>query len=140
MAESNAVIAFDVTLEVETFAGSGVFTELAEITNVTPPNASVDDVDVTHMKSPGRAKEFRPGLTDNGEAEFEMNWIPSSVTDTFIRAWRTSGETRSTRLTYPEGETDTFPSYPKGYQLGAQIGDKMSGTLSVKVAGDVVRG
>lgn len=139
MAASNAIIAFDVTLEVEDAPGSGVFVALAEITNVTPPNAQVDDVEVTHMTSPGRAKEFKPGLTDYGEAEFEMNWIPSSVTDTFIRAWRADGTTRSTRVTYPEGETDTFPAYPRGYQTGAQIGDKLSATLTLKVAGDVVR-
>ncbi len=139
MAASEAVVGFDVTLEAETSSGSGVFTELAEITNVTPPNAQVNDVEVTHMKSPGRAREFRPGLTDYGTATFEMNWIPSSATDNFILAWRADGSTRAVKVTYPDGEVDTFPAYPQGYETGAQIGEKLSATLTLKVAGAVVR-
>lgn len=139
MAESNAVVAFEITVEVETSRGSGVYQELEEISSVTPPNASVNDVEVTHMKSPGRAREFKPGLTDYGTWSAEMNWIIGSATDTFIRDWRASGETRSTRLTYPDGDTQTFPSYPQSYETGAQIGDKMSATLTGKVAGDVVQ-
>lgn len=139
MAASQGVVAFDVTVEVETAEGSGTYTELAEITNVTPPNATVNDVEVTHMKSPGRAREFKPGLTDYGTATCEMNWIPSSVTDTFILAWRASGQTRSVKFTYPDGEIDTFPAYPQGYETGAQIGEKLGGTLTMKVAGNVVR-
>ncbi|MFZ5719201.1 MAG: phage tail tube protein [Pseudomonadota bacterium] len=140
MAASEAVVAFEVTLEVETSEGSGVYTELAEITNITPPSATINDVEVTHMKSPGRAREFKPGLTDYGTATFEMNWIPGSATETFILAWRAAGETRSVRLTYGDTlEVDTFPAYPQSWERGAQIGEKMSGSLTVKVAGDVVR-
>lgn len=139
MAASNAVVAFDVTVEIESSAGSGTFTEIDEITNVTPPNASVNQVEVTHMKSPGRAREFKPGLTDYGSVTCEMNWIPSSASDTFLLAWRADGTTRSMRLTYPDGETDTFPASFEGYETGAQIGEKLSATLTVKVAGDVVR-
>lgn len=139
MAASEAVVSFDVTVEVETSAGSGVYTEMAEITNVTPPNATINDVEVTHQKSPGRAREFKPGLTDYGTCSCDMNWIPSSVTDTFILAWRADGTTRSMRLTYPDGEMDTFPAYPQGYETGAQVGEKLSATLTCKVAGDVER-
>lgn len=139
MAASNAVVAFDITVEVEDAEGSGVFVELDEVKSVTPPNASVNDVEVTHMKSPGRAREFKPGLTDYGTWSFEGNWIIGSATDLFIRAWRAAGETRSTRLTYPDGDTQTFPSYPQGYELNAQIGEAMTSTFTGKVAGDVVQ-
>lgn len=139
MAASEAVVAFDVTVEVETATGSGVYQELAEITNVTPPNAQVNQVEVTHMKSPGRAREYKPGLTDYGSVTCEMNWIPSSVTDLFLLDWRADGTTRSMRLTYPDGETDTFPASFEGYEVGAQIGEKLSATLTAKVAGDVER-
>jgi predicted secreted protein len=141
MAASAAKIAYGSKLEVENAAGSGVFVQVAEIKSVSKPNASVDEVEVTHMESPGRAKEFIAGLTDYGTIEFDLNFVPNSAADTFIEAWRASGETRSTRVTY--GATavkDTFPSFVQGYEGGASApGEAMTGTLTLRVAGAVVR-
>jgi hypothetical protein len=140
MAASLAKIAYGSKLEVETAPGSGSFTEIAEIKSVSKPNASVEDVDVTHMSSPGLAKEFIPGLTDFGEISFDVNWVPGSATDQFLEAWRASGLTRAARVTYPGNVKDTFPAYIKGYEAGASApGDVLAGSLSLKVAGLPVR-
>lgn len=140
MAASAAKIAYGSTLEVETSPGSGTYTTIAEIKSVSKPNASVDDVEVTHMTSPNLAKEFIAGLTDYGDIQFDINWIPGSATDTFLEAWRASGLNRSTRITYPGSIKDTFPAYMKGYEAGAAgPGDVLAGTLTLKVAGAVVR-
>src|SRR5918992_3456345 len=141
MAASAAVIAYGSTLEVEDDADSGVFVAIAEIKSVYKPNAAVDEVEVTHMTSPSRAKEFLAGLTDYGEIAFDINWVPDSATDTFIEAWRASGETRSTRVAYAStGAVDTFPSFVKGYEAGASApGEPLAGTLTLRVAGAVIR-
>lgn len=137
MAESQAMIGYGSKLEVEDAAGSGNFIELAEITSVTAPNEQTDDVDVTHMQSPGSTREFIQGLTDGGECEFELNWIPGSATDEFIKTWRQSRERRTARIVYPNAETDTFLSYVKGYARMAPLEDKLAATLTLKVAGAV---
>lgn len=141
MAASAALIAYGSTLEVETAPGSGIFTTIAEIKSVSKPNPSVDEAEVTHMTSPGRAKEFIAGLADYGEIEFDINWVPSSSTDIFIEAWRSSGLNRSVRVTY--GQTtakDTFLAFVKGYEAGASApGEVLSGTLTLRVAGLPVR-
>lgn len=141
MAASVAVLAYGSTLEVETAAGSAVYTTIAEIKSVSKPNASVDEVEVTHMTSPSRAKEFKAGLTDYGEIAFDINWVPSSATDVFIETWRAGGENRSVRVTY--GSTvykDTFSAFVKGYEAGASSpGEAMTGTLTLRVAGAVTR-
>lgn len=141
MAASAAVIAYGSTLEVEDDAGSLNFIAIAEIKSVSKPNASVDEAEVTHMESPDRAKEFIAGLSDYGEIAFDINWVPSSATDLFIEAWRSSGETRAVRVSY--GQTtaeDTFPAFVKGYEAGASApGEVLQGTLTLRVAGAVVR-
>jgi hypothetical protein len=140
MAASEAIIGYGATFEVETSAGSGVFTELAEITSISPPNLAVDEVEVTHMSSPDRTKEFIAGLTDPGDMSVELNYIPASATDDFILAWRTDGSTRSCRITYPdETTTDTFPAFVKGFAPTLATADKAAATLTLKVAGAVVR-
>lgn len=114
---------------------------LGEVTSITPPNLSVDQIDVTHMASPNRTREFISGLTDPGEMTVEMNHVPGSETDAFIIAWRTAGDTRSCRIQWPPSGTpvDTFPAFVSGYEPTLVADDKLSSTLTLKVAGAVVR-
>lgn len=141
MAASAAVLAYLSTLEVEDAPNSGVWVFIAEVKSVSKPNASVDEVEVTHMTSPDRAKEFLAGLTDYGETEFDINWVPGGATDDFIEAWRAAGETRATRVSYGNtGAKHTFPAFVKGYEAGASApGEVLTGTLTLRVAGAVVR-
>lgn len=138
MSESG-MIGYDTGFEVETAANSGVFFELGKVTNVTPPNESVDQVDVTHMKSPGRTREFIQGLIDPGEMTVSLNHIPGSDTDEFVIAWRKSGETRLCRIVYPNDVADRFPGFVLGYTPSMDVGDKMAADLSIKVAGEITR-
>lgn len=48
-----------------------VFTTIAQITNISGPNISVDTVDVTSMDSVGGWKEFIAGMIDGGEVSIE---------------------------------------------------------------------
>jgi phage head maturation protease len=59
MAASTAITGYGAVFAVETALNSGVFTDLLETTSITAPNASVDEVDVTHMQSPGRREGVR---------------------------------------------------------------------------------
>jgi len=138
-----ALIGYLAIFSVESTDSPGDYIELGEITDVTPPNAQVEQIDATHMQSPNRVREFIAGLTDFGDMSVGMNYIPSSATDDLILAWRTAGTTRSCRITYPSGSSpapyDTFPGFITGYAPTIAIGEKMSATLTVKVAGAVVR-
>lgn len=141
MAASETEVAYECTLEVETFAGSGVYFELAEIKTVMKPNPQVEQVDVTHMKSPGRAREKKAGMIDYGTVTYGINWVPNGDTDDFIENWIDSGETRSTRLTVnPFGATRTYPSHPVGYPAEAEVGQPYEATIELSVDGAVVRG
>lgn len=139
--DSQAIIGFLTIYAVEDAVGSGNYIEIGELTNVTPPNESADDVERTHMKSPGGYKEFTPGLIDGGTSTFEINNIPGDVTDDFIAAWRLAKEVRSTRITYPNEATATFKAYVKGFAPKA-FGPSglIQAALTVRVAGQVVRG
>lgn len=137
---TEAAIGYGTYFEVETSAGSGVYTELGEVTNITPPNLSVDQIETTHTRSPARTKEFISGLTDPSDMSVEMNYVTGGDTDDFILAWRASGESRSCRIKHNQNSAiDTFPAFILGYQTTIPVGDKKSATLNLKVAGAVVR-
>ena len=134
-----ADIGWGTFIEVETAAGSGVFFELGEVTGITPPNASIDQIEVTHMRSPLRTKEYVSGLGDPGEMSVDLNYVVGGATDDFILAWRADGSTRATRIRHPSADIDTFPSFITSYAPHIPVADKKSATLGLKVAGAVIR-
>lgn len=117
------------------------FVSIGLITSITPPSDTVDQIEITHMQSPNRQKQFVAGLSDPGEMSLELNYMPGSPTDEFILAWRASGETRECRISYPTTASlvDTFPAFVSSYVPNIPANDRMSATLGLKVAGAPVR-
>lgn len=114
------------------------FVSLAEVYEVTPPEVSVDQVEVTHFKSPGRSREYIAALSDNGTASASMNYVPNSATDQFIETLLTSGDTAEMQITYPNGVTVTFNAFVASYEKAIPVADRMTADVSFKVTGDVV--
>lgn len=115
------------------------WTTLGGVANITPPNESVDQVDITTMDSPDRTREFIPGLRDLGDMTISINYVPGNDTDEYVLAWRSAGDVRDVEITYPTGVKDTFPGFPTGYSPTLATADKSSADLKLKVAGAVVR-
>jgi len=120
---------WDDSLTVPAFVG------VAEVTNVTPGEATADRVDATHMQSPNRRREYISGLIDNGEASFEINWVPGSDTDVMLRELFESGEVVEHRITFPNGVTVTYEASIIGYSKAIPIDDRMTATITVAVSG-----
>lgn len=117
-------------------------TKLANVTSVSLPNEQVAEVEVTHYESPGRTREFIPGLNDAGEITVEMNFLPGSATDTMLVAAKADGGIRTMRMVTPEDDDQqmyTFPGFVKGYERGVPIDDRMTATVTIRVAGAVVQ-
>lgn len=114
------------------------FVEVAEVINVTPGEATADRIDATHMQSPNRRREYISGLIDNGEASFEINWVPGSATDELLRDLFESGETVEHRITFPGDAprpTVTFDASIIGFSKAIPIDDRMTATITVAVSG-----
>lgn len=138
---TNAMIGIGIIFQVNTGASPDTWQTLAEVFELSPPNAQVDDIDATHYASPDRTREFISGLTDLGEMTVNMNYIPGSESDNYILAWRQSGANRLCRIVYPTSPNlqDTFQAYPKGYEPALPLDDKLTANLTLKVAGAVTR-
>jgi predicted secreted protein len=132
---TNQDIGYGLVFAVEDAPGSGVFFNLQQVFNVTPPSATVEQIDVTHYQSPGRTREFKGGLSDPGTASAEMNYEQNSATDSFIRAWRASGLNRSCRITFANGASVQFSGSVESYIPTSPLDDKMTAALAIKVSG-----
>lgn len=74
---------------------SGSLTELVEVKSFTLPNGTVEQLDATHLKSPGRRREKIAGMIDDGDLSVTLNYVPGSVTDLLIMQAFTEGDIRS---------------------------------------------
>lgn len=137
MPNSQAMIGYSSLFHISRNAGS-TWTEIAEVFDITPPSDTVDQVDVTHMNSPNRRREFISGLSDPGSASFEMNFIPGSASDLLIQEIRGTGEQVLCRITFPNSVTWQFTGQIESYEPAIPTEDKMTASVSFKVSGSTV--
>lgn len=135
MTATRAIIGYGTTIDVADSSSPGIFTRVAEVIEVTPPNAQTDDVEATHFTSDNRTREYIAGLIEGGEASFGMNRIPGSVTELLLQALQTAGTKVQWLITWPNGTTWTFLGNVKGYETSSPIDDRMTATCTVKVGG-----
>lgn len=138
---ANVVIGHGAELWIDN--SSGTATQVAEVTSVGLPNPQMADVEATHFLSPGRTREYIPGLIDNGEITFGINFDAGSATDDLITEAMTSAETRDVMVSVPTvsgtNQEYTFPGIIKGYEKTIPIDDRQTATITVRVAGAVVQ-
>lgn len=121
--------------EIHDGASPGEFVEISEVIEINPGEDSADKVEVTHMQSPNRMREYIAGLLDPGDASFVINWVPGSDTDVMLRELRDSGEVRPHRITFPNGVTLTYDGAITGYGKVVPIDDRMTATITVARSG-----
>lgn len=135
----DGMIGYGTTVRV-TRASSQTPTEIALVGDIDMPDEQVDEVDVTHMKSPGRRRQFIAGLIDSGELTFPMNLIPGSPTDTLMKELKASGEEVIVGITLPGEGTleEQFTGFLKGYGRSAPIDDKMTAEATFRLSSFIV--
>jgi Lambda phage tail tube protein, TTP len=141
---ANALLGYGSVVEISTGDSPDVLQTMQEVTNITPPSATLDQIDVSHMQSPNRRREYISGMTDGGEFSFEMNFVPGAATDDFLFAILTTpvgvSRRRHLRLSFPNGVTWFFDGELTGYEMSMPFDDKMTATATFKVTGDLTVG
>lgn len=137
-----ANIGYGVTLSVSDAAPAVTpINVIGAITNFTPPSATRDIIDVTSSDSVDFVREYIPGLTDPGEASFEMNWDLGAISDTLLRTLSIERGIRTWRATftqYTPARTITFAGFVQSYDPDAPMEDKMTASVTIKVTGVAV--
>ncbi|WP_320178122.1 phage tail tube protein [Roseovarius pacificus] len=114
MTESVSTIGYGDELEWSTDGGD-TWTEVKELVTCDVPTHSVDKHERTHMKSPGRTKEYTPGLRDVNDVSFSFNF--SSVDYEALFTLETAGTVAMWRhtLSLNDGEATNAVYEYKGF-------------------------
>jgi hypothetical protein len=138
---ANVVIGYGASVSFKIGAGSAV--DLGEVTSIGLPNPQQSDVEATHFASPGRAREYIPGLTDNGEISIGINFDAGSTTDDTVNDAMAETAPIEVTVTVPTSsgvsEKFTFPGIVKGYEKTIPIDDRQTAMVTIRVAGAVVQ-
>lgn len=139
MADTAADIGYGTTFSTGDGASPEVYTELAEVTKITPPNISRDAVEATHMKSPNAWREFIAGLKNGGDVSLEINYDPNGAAATsFMAELGLSGVNakKNRKITFTDGTVWSFKGILTAFEPDAPIDDRMVASVTFKVTGE----
>src|SRR5262245_17287934 len=144
MPDSGAMLGYGSEFLLVSDSSPDLYVALGEVYNITPPSATLDQIDVTHMQSPDRRREFISGLIDGGECSCEMNFIPGSTTDQRLLELLGlpvgASRRRAARIVYPNHVYWAFNVELTGYEITDPHDDKMTATATFKVTGALSTG
>lgn len=114
-------------------AGTEAFVTIAEVTSFSS-DETVDEIEFSHLVSPDRTKEYKPGMIDPGSFDCECNFVPASLQQRNINYLKQSGTLVGVRLIFNDGSETTFQTrgFISKFSISGSVGDKLSGSFGVR--------
>ncbi len=137
---SSAFWAYGSILQQGDGATPEAYSNVAEIIELTPPNMSRDEIDVTSHSSSDGYREFIGGLRDGGEVPFKANWLPSNAThdgNTGVLAQFNSDTNANWKIVLPNdtGIEIRFRGFVKEHNPDTPLEEQAQLEGSIKVSG-----
>ena len=111
-------------------------TTVTELTNISAPNFSSDDIDMTTHNSSDLFREFEKGLTDPGEITIEGNMNYTDYDTVYASAITTSMQSLTINLPTSPSVTQWIANgYIKGFESDVPHDDKIGFSATAKVSG-----
>lgn len=137
---SQADIGYQDELWIGPFEGNTVVTEWTQILGIETlgtPEKTPEDIDVTHMQSPGRTRETIPGLLSSADWSQEIQYWPGHASQILLESLATLNETGGKENVLVEfvvgGIRRTYRGYVNAFTPTSSIGEKRMANLSLKI-------
>lgn len=111
------------------------WTAIGEVTDFSGPDGTATEIDTTHLLSD--AKEYLMGLPDEGSISLSINWAPADAGQLAVKAARKARTKKDFKITYSDKSTATFKGYVMGLSTDAAVDDKVNGSITLRVTGEV---
>lgn len=138
---ADVITGFGATVSIKIGVSTAVV--LGEVISIGLPNPQVSDVEATHFNSPGRAREYIPGLIENGEIPIGINYDAGNATDDQIVLAMAETEPVEVVISVPTfsgtNQEFTFPGIVKGYEKTVPLDDRQTAIVTIRVAGAVTQ-
>lgn len=134
-----AISSFGIKLEMGDGGSSEVFTEIAEVRDITGPGLELTMTETTAHDGDG-FRNFVPTLKDAGEVSFPINYVPTNGThdaSTGLLKDYSDRTRRNYKLIFPDTSTTTwtFSGYVTGFEPAGPVEGALCANVTIKVAG-----
>ncbi|RDW14432.1 phage tail tube protein [Paracoccus thiocyanatus] len=137
---SQAEVAWDDELWIGPLAPDGTveeWTQIFGIEELNAPERTPDDVDVTHMQSPGRSRETIPGLMSAADWSQDLQYWPTHASQVLLDTLAGLTETGQHEDVLIEfnvgGIRRTYRGYVNAFTPQGSVGEKRMVTLAMKI-------
>ena len=120
-------------------ASPPTYTKVDEIYQVGGPGQSAEEIEMTHMESPGNRREFIQSFIDGGELAFSINFLPTNASHVQLTADQTARTVRTWKVQWPDASDTTwsFDGFVKSFEPDAPIDGRLSAAVVIRVTGDI---
>jgi hypothetical protein len=110
--------------------------EIPRVESIDGGGATNEFADVTHLRSTGRRREWRPTFIDSGTLSFTMQYAPTSTVQARILALADSGERVALREIFEDGNGWDYQGYfQSAIKSGQTVGGKVVVNCVFKIDG-----
>lgn len=129
----SVVVAYAEEIEdLTTVDATTVMTDLALLVDADDlPGEEADDIDISHMLTPGQAREYAAGWSEAGEVSLTLQYTPEQQT-TVIGLFR---QRQTFRVLYEDGSGDAFTGYIKSYGKEVDREGIITQAVTMKISG-----
>jgi predicted secreted protein len=134
---SEAVLGYGTLFQTSDGNSPAVWSTVAEVTMITPPGMSRDNIDLSHENGPNEWRENMPGLKTPGEVKLEFNFIPDGGSFSDLMAELDDQLIRVRRIVFPDGSIMGFSAFLTGLESEAPVDAQMKATATFQLSGQI---
>jgi hypothetical protein len=112
--------------------------EISEVTNISGGGGTTERIDFTHLRSPGRRREYKPSFIDSGTLTFTVQYIPDDASHIQILTYLDSQAEFSLREVFPDGSGWDYVGYIATVEkTGQDVGGKLQLNVTYQITGAI---
>jgi hypothetical protein len=117
--------------------GAGVFTNVGELRDITPPALTRNAIETTSQNN--NDDSFVVGIRRRGELTFQIGFVPGldathDEATGLIKSWN-DGQLDGWRVTYPDGTVWIFSGYVTNIAPSAPVDDGLVADVTIRPTG-----
>lgn len=132
---SNALHSYGSTLSYS-LTGVPPYTVISEVLDVTIEE-TITETKVTHLTSPNRTHEYKPGFIEPGTATFTANYVPGASGNYNVLVGLRGTAGVFWKITDPDGGVSDFQGHISRVAKRTPDDDRITVEASIKLAGNV---
>jgi len=111
-------------------------TPIAELTNISGPRLTVDQLEVTSHDSEGGYREYVPTLRTGGEVAIEGNFVPTDEGQFALYEAFNDGTSDTYTIQLPQDLGSwTFDANVSAFEMGAPFEGKLTFSATLRITG-----